>query len=122
MGTRYNIKPDLVKVLKGVNELKKISSATPKEWSDFPCAVYSTKAKPDKMDLSMNEILTHWTINIELYDSRSALSDLSEQVIAALKDIGFKNDETSDGNVTGLFRMQLKFTGIVNNKTLLVTH
>lgn len=94
----------------------------PSDWATFPCAVYSTKSKADKMDLSMNELLTHWTVSIDLYDSRSPLSDLSEKVITGMKQIGFRNEETSDGNVTGLFRMQLKFTGVVNNKTLLVTH
>jgi len=122
LASRYNIKPDLVEALKGVSELKKISSITPKEWATFPAAVYSTKAKPDRQDLSMNEVLTHWTVNIELYDSRSPLSDLSEKVITAMSEIGFKNEEANDGNVDGLFRVQLKFTGIVNNKTLLVTH
>ena len=122
MVTRYNIKPELITVLKGIPELKKISSSKPSDWATFPCAVYSTKAKADKMDLSMNELLTHWTISIEIYDSRAPLTSLSEKVVDAMKKLGFRNEETGDNNVTGLFRVQLKFTGVVNNKTLLVTH
>lgn len=120
MAGRYNIRKDIVKVLEANESLKKVSSTLPAEWREFPCAIYSTKSQPFKKDLSMNEILTKWSVNVDLYSNKSGLSDLADEIMEAFKLIGFKNESADDSNVTGLFRIQLKFTGIVDNKTLIV--
>ncbi|MGM0214968.1 hypothetical protein [Enterococcus sp. AZ109] len=122
MATRYNIKPEIVATLKGISGLKKVRSTIPAEWKEFPCAIYSTKSKATNQDLSMEEVYTQWIISIDVYDNRNPVGDLAEEVIKRMKKLGFKNEEAGDNNVTGLFRIQLKFTGTVNNETLLVTH
>ncbi|EOH94844.1 hypothetical protein I588_04487 [Enterococcus pallens ATCC BAA-351] len=109
-------------MLKEIEGLKKIRSTIPAEWKEFPCAIYSTKAKAANQDLSMEETFTKWTVSIDVYDNRNPVTNLAEEVIKRMNKLGFKNEEAGDNNVTGLFRVQLKFTGTVNNKTLLVTH
>lgn len=117
--TRYNVKPDIVEILKTIADLKLVSSDYPKDWSKMPAAIYTTKVKPNKTDLSKNELLTEWTIKIDLYHSKS-LSDIQQQVIDAMKSIGFKNTSSDDANTEAFKRVILTFRGIVNNQTLFV--
>ena len=117
--TRYNIKPDVVTSLKSVTDLKLVSADYPKDWTKMPAAIYSTKAKPNKTDLSKNELLTEWIIKIDLYHSKS-LSDMQQKVIDSMKAIGFKNTATDDANTDAFKRVILTFRGIVDNQTLFV--
>lgn len=117
--TRYNIKPDIVTSLKSVTELKLVSADYPKDWSKMPAAIYSTKAKPNRIDLSTNELLTEWTIKVDMYHSKS-LTDIQQKVIANMTAIGFKNIAADDANTEAFKRVILTFRGIVNNQTLFV--
>ena len=119
MTERYNIKPDIVTQLKTVSELVVVSSEYPSTWAKTPAAVYSTKAKPHKKDISDQEVLTEWTVKIDLYSTKS-LTTIQEKVIQALKKIGFKNTATDDGNIDSIKRSILTFRGVVDNQTLFV--
>lgn len=117
--SRYNIKPDIVSLLKGIEELKLVSADYPNDWSKMPAAIYSTKAKPHKKDISQNEMLTEWTVKVDLYGSKS-LTIIQQKVIASLKTIGFKNIETDDNNNEIQKRSIMTFRGVVDNRSLLV--
>lgn len=119
MTVRYNVKTEIVKQLKKISELKLVSAEYPNTWTRMPAAIYSTKAKPHKNDISNQEILTEWTIKIDIYDKNS-LSEIQEKIIEAFQAIGFKNVEANDGNIESLKRSILTFRGVVDNRTLLV--
>lgn len=119
MTERYNVKPDIVKALKSVSELKMVSAEYPNTWSSMPAAIYSTKAKPNKLDISENETLTEWTVKIDLYGNKS-LTTVQQKVIDTLKTIGFRNTETDDNNNETFKRSIMTFKGVVDNRTLLV--
>lgn len=116
---RYNIKPDITKALMSVSELKKVSLDYPNTWSQLPAAIYSTKAKPHKYDLSEDEKLTEWTVKVDLYGNQS-LTTIQQKIIEAMKSIGFKNTEANDMNNETFKRALLTFRGIVDNGSLFV--
>ena len=119
MTERYNIKSDIVTQLKKVAELKLVSAEYPNTWSNMPAAIYSTKAKPHKKDICDKEALTEWTVKIDLYGNKS-LSTIQSEIIKVLKEIGFKNTASDDGNQDALKRSILTFRGVVDNRTLFV--
>ena len=116
---RYNIKADIATQLKKVTSLKIVSSEYPNAWSQMPAAIYSTKAKPHKKDISEQEALTEWTVKVDLY-GKNTLTVLQNEVIQTLKEIGFKNTASDDGNQDALKRSILTFRGVVDNRTLFV--
>ncbi|MBD9846473.1 hypothetical protein IHP33_12155 [Enterococcus faecalis] len=119
MTDRYNIKPDIVFQLKKIKDLKLVSSEYPNDWAQMPAVIYSTKAKPHKMDISDQEVLTEWTVKIDLYGNKS-LSAIQSEIIQVLKEIGFKNTASDDGNQEIFKRSILTFRGVVDNRTLIV--
>lgn len=119
MTTRYNIKPDIVEALQTVTSFKLISPDYPSDWSKLPASIYTTSSKPNRLDLSKGEVLTEWTIKIDLYHTKS-LTDIQEQVIKAFKHLGFKNTAINDANTDVFKRTILTFRGIVDNRTLIV--
>lgn len=119
MTERYNIKSDIVAQLKKVKSIKLVSAEYPNTWSQMPAAIYSTKAKPHKKDISNQEALTEWTVKVDLYGNKS-LSTIQTEVINVLKEIGFKNTASDDGNQEALKRSILTFRGVVDNRTLFV--
>lgn len=62
MTKRYNIKPDVIALLKNISELQLVSEHYPSDWAKMPAAIYSTRAKPSKADVSKEERLTEWQI------------------------------------------------------------
>lgn len=119
MTERYNIKSDIRSQLEKVTALKQVASEYPNTWAQMPAAIYSTKAKPHKKDISDNEALTEWTVKVDLYGNKS-LSEMQSEIIKVLKEIGFKNIASDDGNQDALKRSILTFRGVVDNRTLFV--
>lgn len=117
--SRYNIKTDVVSLLNSLGVFKLVSADYPNDWSKMPSAIYSTKAKPSRLDISMDELLTEWTVKIDLYSNKS-LTNIQENVIEQLKNIGFKNVSSDDANTESFKRSILTFRGVVDNRTLLV--
>jgi len=105
--------------LMSVSELKKVSPDYPNTWSQLPAAIYSTKAKPHKYDLSEDEKLTEWTVKVDLYGNQS-LTTIQQKIIETMKGIGFKNIEANDMNNETFKRALLTFRGIVDNSSLFV--
>lgn len=119
MTERYNIKSDIITQLKKVRELKLIAAEYPNTWTQMPAAIYSTKAKPHKKDISAKEALTEWTVKVDLYGNKS-LSTIQAEIIGVFKEIGFKNTDSDDGNQETLKRSILTFRGVVDNRTFFV--
>lgn len=83
------------------------------------CNIFDKGKATQKKDISDNEALTEWTVKVDLYGNKS-LSEMQSEIIKALKEIGFKNIASDDGNQDALKRSILTFRGVVDNRTLFV--
>ncbi|QBO35379.1 hypothetical protein EQG49_02305 [Periweissella cryptocerci] len=117
---RINVKKAVATTLSGIEGLTLQSTVYPQTWTDeYPSAIFYTSHEPAKGYEVNEELLTHWTITIELYGERS-LTDLEDKLDEAFSVLGFRNLSSEDANTAILKRIVVAYEGIVNNETGLV--
>lgn len=115
-----NVKTIAYKTIKSVTDIKLVTTSYPDTFTVYPTAVYSTAHSSYFRDGDKNELLTKWTITIDLFLDQGSLTDITNKLISLFSDMGFSND-VGDQNMSGISRVFIKFSGIVNNETKLVT-
>jgi len=63
----------------------------------------------------------HWKIQIELFSNKSGMADLAKEVQKSVSELGFFDIQVKDANIRGLQRKLINASGVVDNRTLLVT-
>ncbi|WP_429976660.1 hypothetical protein [Enterococcus sp. AZ051] len=119
--TVYDIRPDIVSKLHEIKEIQAVKAAYPEQWNALPCAVYTCESKPAQKNKSSIEYLTSWKIQIELFSNKSGMADLAKEVQTSLSELGFFDIQVKDANIKGLQRKLISASGVVDNRTLLVT-
>ena len=113
--TKINMKTVTVEVLQSVEEIKKVVTDYPSNWTTFPTAVYRTSNKPYQVDALRQELQTQWTITVELYGNGS-LTAIAGKVMDAFGVIGFTGT-TKDANTADLKRVIVEVAAVVDNVT-----
>ncbi|WP_312541425.1 hypothetical protein [Enterococcus sp.] len=117
----YDIRPDVVSKLQEITEIQAVRAAFPEEWNKLPCVVYTCESKPAQKNKSSIEYLTNWKIQIELFSNKSGMADLAKEVQKSVSELGFFDIQVKDANIRGLQRKLINASGVVDNRTLLVT-
>lgn len=113
--TIINMKQVTVEVLKNVEEIKKVATDYPSNWTTFPTAIYRTVNKPYQIDALGEELQTQWTITVELYGN-SSLTAIATKVVDTFGTIGFTGT-TKDANTADLKRVIIELSAVVDNVT-----
>ncbi|MCP0886929.1 hypothetical protein LB941_06230 [Ligilactobacillus sp. WILCCON 0076] len=111
-----NVKTIAYKTIKSVTDIKLVTTSYPDTFTVYPTAIYSTAHNSYFRDGQMNESLTKWTITVDLFTNSGSLTDITNQLTALFGAMGFSND-IGDENLSGISRVFIKFTGIVDNET-----
>lgn len=112
---KIEMKPIIYRTLKNVEEIQKIATDYPSNWTTFPAAIYRTSSKPKEIDSQKKELQTTWMITIELYGNTS-LTPLTSLVIEKFNSIGFTGT-SKDANTADMYRVIIELTGVVDNVT-----
>ncbi|MFT8610285.1 MAG: hypothetical protein ABF690_11770 [Liquorilactobacillus nagelii] len=109
-----NMKTIAYQTIKSIADIKLVTTSYPDTFTVYPAAIYSTQHKSHFRDSDMNEVQTEWTITVDLFKDQGSLTDITNQLIAKFSAMGFSND-VGDENLSGVSRVFIKFTGIVDN-------
>jgi hypothetical protein len=110
-----NMKTIAYQAIKSVTDIKLVTTSYPDSFTVYPTAIYSTEHKAHFRDSSMNELQTEWTITVDLFTNSGSLTDITNKLITLFSAMGFSND-VGDENLSGVSRVFIKFTGIVDNE------
>lgn len=75
-----NVKTIAYKAIKSVTGIKLVTTSYPDTFAVYPTAVYSAAHSSYFRDGDKNELLTQWTITIDLFLDQGSLTDITNQL------------------------------------------
>lgn len=113
----YNIKPQILKLLKEINGVK-VSDEYPEDWSRLPHISFYEQSNRDYFKRG-SEYLTEIVIQIDIWHNRST-GTIAQQVDKKMNSIGLRREFAADIPDPNVKHKTMRYRGIIDKKNLLV--